>query len=113
MREARIILPVADNEGRGLEIIHGYLAKALCTTFGGATVTASNGMWCGPDGRVYDEPGKAYDVAMDATRENASKLRRIAIRCGRLAKQLAVYVRLPDGSVEIIDLSAVGARKAA
>lgn len=113
MREARIILPVADNAGNPLDLIHRRLARALCQTFGGATVAETRGMWVSSSGKLYDEPGRAYDVAMADTPENAAMLRAIAMTAGASAGQEAVYVRFASGEVNIIDIPAADAAAAA
>ena len=113
MKEARIILPKADNNGQSLEFMHKSLATMLCKAFGGATATDSHGMWVSPEGKLYDEPGTAYDVAMEDTAENAATMREIAFRFGRLAKQEAMYLRYASGKVEIVDTSAEMAAAAA
>lgn len=106
MREARIILPKADNAGKSLDHAHAELAMMLCKAFGGATATDSNGMWVSPSGKLYAEPGTAYDVAMEDKAENDVTLRSIAVRFGRLCQQEAMYVRYASGAVEIVDTSA-------
>lgn len=103
MREARIILPKIDNNGHDLASAHAALARDICRAFGGVTASDTRGMWVGYDGTLYDEPGTAYDVAMDATEENAATLRDLAVRYGQLCGQEAVYVRYTCGTVEIVD----------
>lgn len=105
MREARIILPINDNNGNSLSFLHKSLAGELCRHFGGATATQSNGMWIADNGKLYDEPGIAYDIAMEPTRDNDAIMREIAVRFGRLAEQEAMYLRLADGQVDIINTS--------
>lgn len=107
MREARIILPNADNNGQSLQLLHGELARTLCRRFGGATASTTRGMLVSNDGTFYDEPGTSYDVAMDDTAENAETLRSIAFAFGRRARQEAMYVRYASGVVEIVDTRAL------
>jgi len=113
MREARIILPKLDNNGSDLSFAHAALARDLCQTWGGATASDTRGMWVGYDGTLYDEPGTAYDVAMEATEENAAKLKAIAERYGALCQQEAMYVRYACGTVEIVDTRRAAAASAA
>lgn len=103
MREARIILPKADNHGQPLDLAHADLARALCRNFGGATATATRGMWVSDDGKLYDEPGIAYDVAMDDTPANREIMRALAVAYGRRCGQEAMYVRYASGDVAILD----------
>lgn len=104
MREARLILPNRDNDGNTLAQCHAYLKGALIGAFGGYTATPSQGGWKGPDGRIYEEAGTAYDVAVADGCE--SYLRELAGNIGRMARQEAVYLRQPNGVVEIVDTSA-------
>lgn len=103
MREARIILPKADNAGNDMALAHADLARTLCQTFGGATANQTRGMWVSPEGKLYDEPGIAYDVAMEDTADNDKALRSIAVRFGERCGQEAMYVRYASGEVEIVD----------
>lgn len=109
MKEARFILPLADNSGLPLDLLHVDLERELCRRFGGATITASAGIWADNNGRVYREPGRCYDVAMaDDGSPQANVLAKlfagIAAAYGRRAGQLAVYLRHASGQVEILDL---------
>lgn len=112
MREARIILPLADNDGRPVEAAHDYLKARVCRLFGGFTANPVMGGWMDNDGRLYEDRSIAYDVAMADTAENAKSVATIARIAGDMAKQLAVYTRLPDGSVDIIDLTNAAAKAA-
>lgn len=109
MREARIILPVLDNEGRSLAPVHEMLTVDLIEAFGGVTCVDCMGAWQDHNGNVHREAGVAYDVAMEPCTANDLRLVEIAIGAGRSARQLAMYVRLADGRVEIIDMAKVDA----
>lgn len=105
MREARIILPVLDNNGATLAHVHTGLKRSLCEAFGGYTALASQGGWLdSATGRLYEEAGIAYDVAVnpiDAT--HGRRLRAIAAHAAREASQVCVYLRLPNGDVEFVE----------
>ena len=103
LREARIILPNADNDGLPLTMAHAGLARTLCATFGGLTAVPVRGMWVGPNGKLYDEPGTAYDVAADDTPANRAALIQIARDVGQRCQQEAMYVRFPSGDVTILN----------
>jgi hypothetical protein len=103
MREARIILPVNDNEHHVLEEIHNKLRKMLCLSFGGYTAQSVYGGWVSDTGEVFEEPSIAYDVAMDPDPAKEEALRNIAKQVGHEAKQLAMYVRHASGEVEILE----------
>ena len=104
MREARIILPLYDNAGIDLQDVHRHLKTRLCAEFGGYTATPSMGGWIDNNGKLYEEPGIAYDVAVpEADITVIETLRDIAALAGRRACQKAMYLRLPTGKVEILD----------
>jgi hypothetical protein len=44
LKEAKLILPVKDNQGQPLDSIHNRLAIDLCEDFGGFTETISKGL---------------------------------------------------------------------
>lgn len=102
MREARIICPERDNSGSDLEVVRLSLARKLCDTFGGCTVSDGQGSWISASGALYREPVKLFDVACEPTKEARIALRRIAQTLKHDARQEAVYLRLPDGTVEFV-----------
>lgn len=104
MREAKIILPHADNEGRELTSVHNALMRDLCLAFGGATITDGRGAWV-DGGKTYDELVRVFHVAAEATARNMSDLRRLARFHAVKAKQLAVYLVNFDGVAEILKLN--------
>jgi len=99
LKEARIVMPFA-NFGSD----HSQLRAALVETFGGYTCAVGQGGW-------YDEVNQEriddsvviYDVAIDDTLEARRQLLDIALDTGRALDQQAVYVRYPDGRVDIVD----------
>lgn len=104
MREARIILPVLDNDGASLAHVHAGLKRALCEAFGGFTALPSHGGWIDQrDGKLYEEAGVAYDVAAQEGNATRVKLLTIAVHVARDAAQVCVYVRLPNGEVIFVE----------
>lgn len=103
LREAAIHLPILDNDGESLDHVHKWLASTLVARFNGATVVEGNGLWM-HRGHLYEEPVKRYLVAFSNSDANRDLLRSIARAAGRRAKQLAMYVKMPYGDVEIIDI---------
>lgn len=97
MREARIIA-VAEYEEARLALEHALLAA-----FGGFTRCETFGAWRDDTGRDHIERGFAYAVACEPTAATENKLRRIAQAYCVAAKQLCVYLRLPNGSVEFVE----------
>jgi len=97
MREARIIA-VAEHDAARLALEH-----ALLGTFGGFTRSETSGGWCDDTGRYHIEPGFACDIACEPSAATADKLRHIAQTYCAAAKQLCVYLRLPNGNVEFVE----------
>lgn len=104
MREALLVMPAQDNQGQSLNPLLNDLAGTLVESFGGFTVIDAQGGWSGPNGRPYIEPIHVFTIAMAPDEKNNARLRQIADTFGRAARQLSVYVRFADGTVEILDL---------
>lgn len=104
MREARVILPMYDNDGHSLEHVHTYLKQQLCLAFGGYTAIKSFGGWMDrKTGKLYEEEGTAYDIACDDTQVTKDVLLGLAQILINLASQEAIYLRLPNGDVQIVE----------
>ena len=102
MREAQIILPLADNNGAAYPDVLDALEQRLIRTFNGFTYAPATGAWVGPHNKLYREAVRVYSIAMEDTRANAAALRSIANLTRMEARQEAVYIRLPDGEVEFV-----------
>lgn len=104
LKEARIVMPMAND---GFEQAHAELRHKLCVAFGGFTAFAGQGCWQ-PEGSkmpIYDTV-TIYDVAIDSDRDSPyDTLAQIAVEAGRALGQQSVYVRYPNGNVDIIDLT--------
>lgn len=109
MREARFILPIRTNDGADLAHVHEALQFELAKTFGGWTAQDVRGGWLAGDGVLFLDNSVAYDIATDS----AWRVRDVAMRYGREARQESVYYRDAEGRVEIIDLGSDAQRKAA
>jgi len=114
LREAKILCPLATNEGESLTHLHDTLAEGLVDDFGGCTMTPCLGFWRSPDsGKVHREPMLAFVVAVDWAQAGAkleravANLRFIAEHVARIAKQECVYLQLPSGAVEFVKASNV------
>lgn len=112
LKEARIVMPysvmltVAGEawDTKSLSV-HGELKKNLCTAFGGFTMTLGHGGWIDGHGEVIKDRVAIYDVAVDTERDGPWELiARFAIDAGRKLGQDSVYVRYPNGEVDIINL---------
>jgi hypothetical protein len=105
LREARIILPVQDNDGHPLAGIHAVLQSRLIEAFGGYTAIDCRGGWQSPNGTLHNDPGTAYDIACADDPSTEATLRALAhlLLIGTL--QEAIYLRLPSGAVEFATLN--------
>lgn len=103
-REARIILPLHDNEGVPLMAEHRAFGMRVAKAFGGFTAMPIQGGYANdnhPDG-VQIEPGAQYTIACPDTPESVEALYAIAKDLLVSCRQKEVYLRLPNGDVEII-----------
>ena len=112
MHEARLILPTKGNEGESLNAVHETLRRKLAKTFGGYTALPIYGGWIDDAGALIEEPGIAYDVAMDISEANRAALNDIAGELAASANQSAIYVRHAFGEVEFIRSPVTVARAA-
>jgi predicted cupin superfamily sugar epimerase len=105
MRLAIFNLPLSDNSGNALNDVHAALQADIVDTFGGFTLTHGHGGWRDDaTGKVFCEPVAVYSIAMNATPNNARRLRSLAIWHGRIADQLAVYLVHANGEAECVNL---------
>lgn len=111
MREACIILPkLATGVGVGeRQRTVAWLISRLVDEFGGVTITEGHGWWKAPDGIVTAERVELFTVAVpwqfrhDA--ETAPKtIRNLALQAGEDLLETAVYVRYPNGDVQILEV---------
>jgi hypothetical protein len=116
LREARIVMPyivmlTADRkevwEPKSLDA-HRVLKERICAAFGGFTMTTGHGGWVDVRGIVHKDTVAVYDIAVDSDRDAPFELiARFAIEAGKALSQESVYVRYPNGEVDIIELPAV------
>lgn len=103
MREATLILPIADNSGKPLAKVHDRLSQVLCDTFGGFTAAPVRGAWKDTEsGKVYSDESTEYRIAADWNPVERQTLEDIAREFGDLAGQLAVFVKHGNGAVSIL-----------
>jgi len=103
MKEGIIIFPLLDNDGETLEDIHDALQRILVDMFGGFTMQEGQGGWRNPaTHRLHMDKVAIYSVATQDTPENRRALGTIAVVCGMLGEQDAVYVKDTQGRVSII-----------
>lgn len=101
MKEARLILPLCDNEGAPLRELHARLRENLSKRFYGVTETQGHGCWIG-DGRSYDEAVVIYEVAAPGGAADNRYLRELAQFLAVEGKQKSIYVRYPNGEVGFV-----------
>lgn len=99
LKEARIVMPII---GDGADVDHDKLRNDLLNAFGGYTYTRGAGAWRNSFGQSIIDSVGVYDIALEADRDASwDQLFQIAMAAGRELKQEAVYIRYPDGTVEI------------
>jgi hypothetical protein len=103
MQEALLIVPNADNDGASLAALRDSIASQMCDAFGGVTENDAQGLWKDDSGKVYSEPVTRLVSAADDTQANVAELESLARQVLHDGKQKAVYLRLPNGQVEIIE----------
>lgn len=112
MKEARIIMPyttVLTYEGGEVldaksHRVHATLKHDLIDAFSGFTRTEGEGGWLGVHGNAMIDQVAIYDIACDEKLdETYAMLFEIALNAGRALDQQSVYIRYPDGVVEIAD----------
>lgn len=111
MREGLINVPKFDNDGNSLDHVVTDAVESLATLFGGVTVVEAMGSWF-HEGKLYREPIMQIMTAYTPSKENDKLLRTVAATIGVKAKQIAMYVRLASGEVEIIGIQAKSKRAA-
>lgn len=100
LREARIVMPTSTAYDSAPA--HKKLVSVLVSTFGHLIVHSAEIITSvGPLTERWDD-ATVYDVAIEADRDASwDKLFQIAMTAGRELKQESVYIRYPDGHVEI------------
>jgi len=114
IREARIILPLRDNDGVELIEAKDGLEVKLMELCGGFTRATGVGGWDPNASKSRSASAKAqpleiltekvwiYDVACSNVQQNYANLTKIAVWLRDIARQQSVYLRLPSGDVTFI-----------
>jgi hypothetical protein len=111
MTEAKIILPVVDNEGHSLEYKVREAETRIFDLFGGFTRTQAGGAWCDPDtGESYFETVNVYVIAGKWDDVQVLALINLAATAAKEMNQSCIYVCV-KGEVYFVDPER--ARKAA
>lgn len=92
MRVWEIILPRRDNSGVALHQAHKHYAGYLADTFGGFTQYDTCGVWRDDEGKLYQDHGIAYRIAVDFSDQPAL----LAVAARLFPDQLAFYVQCGD-----------------
>jgi len=106
MRELTFILPNATVLDSVLEpeAAHSYVQRALCRIFGGYSAHETFGGWLDAEGEMVFDRSIAYTVAADWTRAQRNQIDELIWDVGhRRLAQDAVYARLPNGKVRIVE----------
>lgn len=100
LKEARIVMPLPEG-GRPR---HLEMRRQLVEAFGGYTACRGKGGWLDPvTNEVVNDNVIVYDVAIKPGQN--VKLYLIAKQTAEALNQEAVYIRYPDGVVEIVPIS--------
>jgi hypothetical protein len=100
--EAKIILPVLDNDGKPIAAARNAAIAAMVAAFGGLTSWDGRGHWANPQGKLFAERVTIHATAMENSPANVARLREIASAFARDAGQEAVYIVTPEGGAEFI-----------
>jgi len=99
-KEARMILPLADNNGAPLSHVHAWLEGRLLAQFGGFTVEPIKGAWRDEaTNRVYYDESLRYTIAAQWSDGLAQRLESIAYEAKLKAEQECIYVQHATGAV--------------
>jgi hypothetical protein len=101
-REAKIIIPVQPSRVKPVigNIRRRVLETALCKNFGGFTRSDAYGAWIDAGGELVREPVYVYVIA--AGSDQAPVLRDLAVLYRDGTKEDCVYVKYPDGTVDLV-----------
>lgn len=102
-KEARIIVPSETKDGRPLadHVVFDILQE-VAKLFGGFTAWAGMGGYVMADGEVKQEKVTIVDMAVKNDKSTREQLEAIATGLKVAGEQETVYLRLPDGKVELI-----------
>lgn len=104
LTEAKIILPVNDNNGDSLAAKAHDIQYQLLQAFGGYTCTDAHGAWIDPNtGNIYAEPTRVYTLAGVWDDAQVQTLRGIACEAADLMDQLCIYMQTPTHGVEFVE----------
>jgi hypothetical protein len=98
LREARIIIPLRDNEGQLVNV--GRVGSRIKEMFGGYTMVAGIGV----DANYPAEPIAIFDIAMEVSGESRERFIDLALWAGHLARQNVVYIRHASGEAQFVDI---------
>lgn len=103
MRDAAIILPLRNAQGRDLADLHAELQFDLTAIFGGYAAHPVTGAWRDEaTGFTYADDSMVYLVAADWTGKAPGKLERIGARIGARAGVGAVYIHHASGETVLV-----------
>lgn len=102
--EAKIIMP-SPTTPEGVRASE-ELTSELIDEYGGLTKRSAYGFWRDDHGTMHAELATEYVVAVPWSEggdlEVWNHLRDAALRAGKTAGEQAVYIRMPDGTVELL-----------
>jgi len=104
MQEAVFILPCRDQRGNPSDKFRKGFISELVAAYGGATVTDGDGYWNDASGKTIREPVKVITIAV-ANKPVKSRLVQFAQNAAQALQTDAVYLRLPDNTVHLVNQS--------
>jgi hypothetical protein len=101
MNRYTLHVPLQDNHGRSLGLVHASIAERILDVADGYTTTDGFGAWRNPENGIrYSEPVRLYHV--DSHDELYAELRAIAQSVARVADQDAVYLTVAPLTASLI-----------
>lgn len=99
--QVEMIIPHQDNDGSDNAALIEDAIRAMCVSFGGATVYDAKGFWVNNEGRLYEDTVAVIKSAAKDD-ESAEAVRALARRVLKLTDQEAVFISV-NGQAEIIE----------
>lgn len=97
-----MIIPKLDNDGSDNAAVIEDAVRAMCGTFGGATVYDAAGFWVNAQGHLYQDAVSVIVSAATAEGEARETMLALARRVLDMTDQEAVFVSI-NGKAEIIE----------
>lgn len=105
LREAMIVVPYTDRHGKEVPgEKHNWFKATLLHLFNGYTQQEGHGAFLDKKRNVLNEDVLIVHVAFPDNAENIWRLRQAVLAFGHDANQDSVYIRWPDGNVDLLPI---------